>query len=66
MCLRELTLETDELWLRQSLTRIVASDSNDKFDDRCYATAMMESKEWSLPAPFGGFAFIGAWATLLF
>ncbi|CAM6084038.1 unnamed protein product [Calypogeia fissa] len=36
------------------------------FSGSCYTTAIMESRDWALPAPFGGFAFIAAWASLLF
>lgn len=32
----------------------------------CYAVAYLEDRKFSSLAPFGGFAFIGAWANLLF
>ncbi|GLJ49230.1 hypothetical protein SUGI_1039660 [Cryptomeria japonica] len=36
------------------------------FSGSCYVAALLEDKKYSLPAPFGGFAFISAWASLLF
>ena len=33
---------------------------------RCYAVAYLEDRKYATLAPFGGFAFIGAWASLLF
>jgi len=33
---------------------------------RCYMVAYSESKRYAFPAPFGGLAFIAAWASLLF
>ncbi|XP_047306809.1 transmembrane protein 256 homolog [Impatiens glandulifera] len=35
------------------------------FSGTCYAVAFMEDRKFSRLAPFGGFAFIGAWASLL-
>ncbi|KAK1402146.1 hypothetical protein POM88_001751 [Heracleum sosnowskyi] len=32
----------------------------------CYAVAYLEDRTYSKLAPFGGFAFIAGWATLLF
>ncbi|KAL8170408.1 hypothetical protein V2J09_022212 [Rumex salicifolius] len=34
--------------------------------NRCYAVAYLEDRTYGRLAPFGGFAFIGAWASLLF
>ncbi|KAG0610245.1 hypothetical protein M758_7G050000 [Ceratodon purpureus] len=36
------------------------------FSGSCYIAALYENRSLSLPAPFGGFGFIGAWASLLF
>ncbi|GAB2228789.1 hypothetical protein Droror1_Dr00022920 [Drosera rotundifolia] len=36
------------------------------FSGTCYLVAYMEDRKFSRIAPFGGFAFIGAWASLLF
>ncbi|WOL15475.1 hypothetical protein Cni_G24256 [Canna indica] len=36
------------------------------FSGSCYITAYLEDRKYSSLAPFGGFAFIGAWACLLF
>ncbi|KAG6482083.1 hypothetical protein ZIOFF_058710 [Zingiber officinale] len=36
------------------------------FSGSCYATAYLEDRQYSFLAPFGGFAFIGAWASLIF
>ncbi|KAL3687342.1 hypothetical protein R1sor_013651 [Riccia sorocarpa] len=36
------------------------------FSGSCYAAALMEDRSYSLPAPFGGFSFIAAWASLMF
>ncbi|BBN04240.1 hypothetical protein Mp_3g02910 [Marchantia polymorpha subsp. ruderalis] len=36
------------------------------FSGSCYTTALMEDRAYSLPAPFGGFAWVAAWASLLF
>lgn len=36
------------------------------FSGTCYAVALLEDRKYSRLAPFGGFAFIGAWASLLF
>ena len=33
---------------------------------RCYTVAFLEDRKYSTMAPFGGFAFIAAWASLLF
>jgi uncharacterized membrane protein YgdD (TMEM256/DUF423 family) len=33
---------------------------------RCYTVAYLEDRKFSSPAPLGGFAFIAAWASLLF
>ncbi|OAY70931.1 Transmembrane protein 2 [Ananas comosus] len=33
---------------------------------RCYTVAYLEDRKYALPAPFGGFAFIAGWASLLF
>lgn len=46
------------------LTR-VSSDEH-RLPCRCYTTALMEDRAYSLPAPFGGFAWVAAWASLLF
>ncbi|THU51877.1 hypothetical protein C4D60_Mb06t35690 [Musa balbisiana] len=35
-------------------------------EERCYMAAYFEDKNYSFPAPFGGFAFVAAWASLLF
>ncbi|KAB5527713.1 hypothetical protein DKX38_021560 [Salix brachista] len=36
------------------------------FSGTCYTAALLEDRKYSALAPFGGFAFIGAWASLLF
>ncbi|KAL7128563.1 hypothetical protein ABFS83_13G004100 [Erythranthe nasuta] len=36
------------------------------FSGTCYAVAYLEDRTYSRLAPIGGFAFIGAWASLLF
>ncbi|KAE8645711.1 hypothetical protein Csa_020159 [Cucumis sativus] len=36
------------------------------FSGTCYTVALLEDRKYSSLAPFGGFAFIGAWASLLF
>eukprot|EP01018_Ginkgo_biloba_P003771 Gb_15001 [translate_table: standard] len=36
------------------------------FSGTCYTVALLEDRKYSFMAPFGGFAFIGAWASLLF
>ncbi|CAL9057112.1 uncharacterized protein LOC103990078 [Musa acuminata AAA Group] len=36
------------------------------FSGSCYMAAYFEDKNYSFPAPFGGFAFVAAWASLLF
>nr|ABK22296.1 unknown [Picea sitchensis]ABK22815.1 unknown [Picea sitchensis] len=36
------------------------------FSGTCYTVALLEDRKYSSMAPFGGFAFIGAWASLLF
>ncbi|KAK6918728.1 Protein of unknown function DUF423 [Dillenia turbinata] len=36
------------------------------FSGTCYAVAYLEDRKYSKVAPFGGFAFIAAWASLLF
>ncbi|PIA58198.1 hypothetical protein AQUCO_00500257v1 [Aquilegia coerulea] len=36
------------------------------FSGSCYTTALLEDRKYSRLAPFGGFAFIAAWASLLF
>ncbi|KAL3693323.1 hypothetical protein R1sor_006974 [Riccia sorocarpa] len=36
------------------------------FSGSCYTAALLEDKSYSMPAPFGGFSFIAAWASLLF
>ncbi|CAK7349103.1 unnamed protein product [Dovyalis caffra] len=36
------------------------------FSGTCYTVALLEDRKYSALAPFGGFAFIGAWASLLF
>jgi len=36
------------------------------FSGSCYVAAFYENRSLSMPAPFGGFGFIGAWASLLF
>ncbi|KAL0362057.1 UNVERIFIED_CONTAM: hypothetical protein Scaly_1160900 [Sesamum calycinum] len=36
------------------------------FSGTCYVVAYLEDRTYSRLAPFGGFAFIGAWASLLF
>ncbi|KAG7980592.1 hypothetical protein I3843_05G190200, partial [Carya illinoinensis] len=36
------------------------------FSGTCYAVAFLEDRKYSTLAPFGGFAFIAAWASLLF
>jgi len=36
------------------------------FSGTCYTVALLEDKKYATLAPFGGFAFIGAWASLLF
>lgn len=33
---------------------------------RCYVVAVLEDRKYSTLAPIGGFAFIAAWASLLF
>ncbi|GLT29162.1 hypothetical protein SLA2020_040450 [Shorea laevis] len=36
------------------------------FSGTCYTVAFLEDRKYSLLAPFGGFAFIAAWGSLLF
>ncbi|GAB2285188.1 hypothetical protein Dimus_019639 [Dionaea muscipula] len=36
------------------------------FSGTCYTVAYLEDRKYGKLAPFGGFAFIGAWASLLF
>ncbi|CAA2995231.1 transmembrane protein 256 homolog isoform X1 [Olea europaea var. sylvestris] len=36
------------------------------FSGTCYTVAYLEDRKYSKLAPFGGFAFIGAWASLMF
>ncbi|CAM6084039.1 unnamed protein product [Calypogeia fissa] len=36
------------------------------FSGSCYTMAMTESRDWALRARIGAFAFIAAWASLLF
>ncbi|KAF9669616.1 hypothetical protein SADUNF_Sadunf14G0125900 [Salix dunnii] len=36
------------------------------FSGTCYTVALLEDRKYSTLAPFGGLAFIGAWASLLF
>ncbi|XP_004243561.1 uncharacterized protein [Solanum lycopersicum] len=36
------------------------------FSGSCYAVALLEDRKYSTLAPLGGFAFIAAWASLLF
>ncbi|XP_010467046.1 PREDICTED: transmembrane protein 256 homolog [Camelina sativa] len=36
------------------------------FSGTCYMVALREDRKFSTLAPFGGFAFIAAWGTLLF
>ncbi|CAD6206666.1 unnamed protein product [Miscanthus lutarioriparius] len=36
------------------------------FSGTCYTVAYLEDRKFSSLAPFGGFAFIAAWASLLF
>ncbi|CAL4935980.1 unnamed protein product [Urochloa decumbens] len=36
------------------------------FSGTCYTVAYLEDRKFSSPAPLGGFAFIAAWASLLF
>ncbi|CAN1858116.1 Transmembrane protein 256 homolog [Linum perenne] len=36
------------------------------FSGTCYTVAYFEDRSYSKIAPFGGFAFIAAWASLLF
>ncbi|XP_010907534.1 uncharacterized protein [Elaeis guineensis] len=36
------------------------------FSGTCYTVAYLENRKYSSLAPFGGFAFIAAWASLLF
>ncbi|KAK4788488.1 hypothetical protein SAY86_019807 [Trapa natans] len=36
------------------------------FSGSCYTVALFEDRKYSALAPVGGFAFIGAWASLLF
>ncbi|KAJ6880515.1 hypothetical protein NC652_033755 [Populus alba x Populus x berolinensis] len=36
------------------------------FSGTCYTVALLENRKYSTLAPFGGFAFIAAWASLLF
>ncbi|RZC65854.1 hypothetical protein C5167_009545 [Papaver somniferum] len=36
------------------------------FSGTCYAVALLEDRKFSTLAPAGGFAFIAAWASLLF
>lgn len=33
---------------------------------RCYTTAYLEDRKYAKLAPFGGFAFMAAWASLIF
>ncbi|KAI3789415.1 hypothetical protein L2E82_02210 [Cichorium intybus] len=36
------------------------------FSGTCYAVAFLEDRKYAKVAPFGGFAFIAAWGSLLF
>ncbi|KAJ7960257.1 Transmembrane protein [Quillaja saponaria] len=36
------------------------------FSGTCYTVAFLEDRKYSTLAPFGGFAFIAAWTSLLF
>ncbi|XP_009365224.2 transmembrane protein 256 homolog isoform X2 [Pyrus x bretschneideri] len=36
------------------------------FSGTCYTVALLEDRNYSTLAPFGGFAFIAAWGSLLF
>ncbi|KAJ9176806.1 hypothetical protein P3X46_012083 [Hevea brasiliensis] len=36
------------------------------FSGTCYTVALLEDRKYATLAPFGGFAFIAAWASLLF
>uniref|UniRef100_A0A7N0RA15 Transmembrane protein 256 homolog n=1 Tax=Kalanchoe fedtschenkoi TaxID=63787 RepID=A0A7N0RA15_KALFE len=36
------------------------------FSGTCYGVAVLEDRKYSALAPFGGFAFIAAWGSLLF
>ncbi|XP_068668579.1 uncharacterized protein [Aristolochia californica] len=36
------------------------------FSGTCYTVALIEDKQYATLAPFGGFAFIAGWASLLF
>ncbi|CAM8992445.1 unnamed protein product [Rhodiola kirilowii] len=36
------------------------------FSGTCYAVAVLEDRKYSALAPFGGFAFMAAWGSLLF
>ncbi|KAI3986816.1 hypothetical protein MKX01_039790 [Papaver californicum] len=36
------------------------------FSGTCYTVALLEDRKYSRLAPVGGFAFIAAWASLLF
>ncbi|OAY34980.1 transmembrane protein 256 homolog [Manihot esculenta] len=36
------------------------------FSGTCYIVALLEDRKYAALAPFGGFAFIAAWASLLF
>ncbi|KAI6697618.1 hypothetical protein NL676_017737 [Syzygium grande] len=36
------------------------------FSGSCYTAALYEDRDYSMLAPVGGFAFVAAWASLLF
>ncbi|OAY33024.1 transmembrane protein 256 homolog [Manihot esculenta] len=36
------------------------------FSGTCYTVALLEDRKYATLAPFGGFAFIAAWSSLLF
>ncbi|KAJ7515499.1 hypothetical protein O6H91_22G015800 [Diphasiastrum complanatum] len=36
------------------------------FSGTCYTVALLEDRNYAVLAPFGGFGFIAAWASLLF
>ncbi|EXC34880.1 hypothetical protein L484_019996 [Morus notabilis] len=51
--------------LNNEIVSLVHSPSS-LYPIECYAAALLEDRKYSALAPFGGFAFMAAWASLLF
>ncbi|KAK9845063.1 hypothetical protein WJX74_010137 [Apatococcus lobatus] len=49
---------------RSSLVGGLAASGIVLFCGGCYAAALMEDRRYSISAPFGGFALMGAWIAL--